>query len=45
LKDKVVIVVDDGLASDYTMFAAIKSIRKQNPKKLIVAVPTVIPMQ
>jgi len=40
LKDKDVIVVDDGLASGYTMFAAIKFIKKKYPQKVIVAVPT-----
>ena len=40
LKDKVVILVDDGLASGYTMIAAIKSVKKFNPQKIIVAVPT-----
>ena len=37
---KTVILVDDGLASGYTMLAAIKSIRKQRPMRIIVAVPT-----
>jgi predicted phosphoribosyltransferase len=40
LKDKTVIVVDDGLASGYTMFAAIKFIKKKNPQKVIIGVPT-----
>ncbi len=40
IKGKTVIVVDDGLASGYTMLAALKSIKKRKPKKLIVAVPT-----
>ncbi|MFB0561896.1 MAG: phosphoribosyltransferase [Candidatus Lokiarchaeia archaeon] len=39
LKDRVVILVDDGIATGVTMRAAIRSIRKQNPKKIIVAVP------
>ena len=39
LKDKIVIVVDDGLATGATMRAAIKAIKKQIPKKTIVAVP------
>jgi putative phosphoribosyl transferase len=38
--EKDVILVDDGIASGYTMLAAIKSIRKKNPNKIIVAVPT-----
>jgi putative phosphoribosyl transferase len=40
MKDKVVILIDDGLASGFTMIAAIKSIRKYDPRKIIVAVPT-----
>ena len=39
LKNKIVIIVDDGLATGYTMFAAIKYAKSKNPKKLIVAVP------
>jgi putative phosphoribosyl transferase len=40
LTDKIVIIVDDGLASGYTMFAAIKFIKRKNPRKIIVSVPT-----
>ena len=40
LKDKIVILVDDGLASGFTMLASIAFIKKQKPKKVIVAVPT-----
>jgi putative phosphoribosyl transferase len=40
LKDKVVILVDDGLASGFTMLAAVRSARKRAPQKIIVAVPT-----
>lgn len=40
LKAKTVIVVDDGLASGFTMLAAAKSIRRCNPRRTIVAVPT-----
>ncbi len=38
--NRIVILVDDGLASGYTMLAAIKSVRSYSPKKVIVAVPT-----
>ena len=34
------IVVDDGLASGYTMLAAVRFIKKERPKKIIVAIPT-----
>jgi putative phosphoribosyl transferase len=40
LKDKIAIVVDDGLASGYTMLAAIDFIKRKIPQKIIVAVPT-----
>lgn len=39
-KDRSVIVVDDGLASGYTMLAALKYIKKKMPSRLIAAVPT-----
>jgi predicted phosphoribosyltransferase len=39
LNHKIVLLVDDGIATGATMFAAIQWIRKQNPKELIVAVP------
>jgi putative phosphoribosyl transferase len=37
---KTVIVADDGLASGYTMLAAVRFIRKKAPEKIVVAVPT-----
>ncbi|MFP3868576.1 MAG: phosphoribosyltransferase [Desulfobacteraceae bacterium] len=40
LTEKSVIVVDDGLASGYTMLAASKFIQKRRPAKIVVAVPT-----
>jgi predicted phosphoribosyltransferase len=39
-KGKIVILVDDGLASGFTMLAAARSVKASKPKKLIVAVPT-----
>ena len=39
LKNKNVIIVDDGLATGYTMIAAIESVKKQHPKKVIAAAP------
>lgn len=39
LAGRVVILTDDGLATGYTMVAAIRSIRRQSPKRLVVAVP------
>jgi putative phosphoribosyl transferase len=40
LKDKIVLLVDDGLASGFTILAAAKALRKSAPKKIVVAVPT-----
>ncbi|MEM3381206.1 MAG: phosphoribosyltransferase family protein [Candidatus Bathyarchaeia archaeon] len=40
LTGREIIIVDDGLASGYTMLAAIISVKKQNPKHVTVAVPT-----
>jgi putative phosphoribosyl transferase len=39
LKDRVVIIVDDGLATGATMNAALKAVRAQSPQRLICAVP------
>lgn len=39
LKGKIVILVDDGLATGATMLAAVREIRNLNPEKVIVAVP------
>lgn len=40
INNKIIFLVDDGLASGFTMLAAIKMIKKYTPKKLYVAVPT-----
>jgi len=37
---KVVIIIDDGLASGITMKAAVESIRHRSPREIVVAVPT-----
>lgn len=39
VEGKTVILVDDGLASGYTMLAGIESVRKHKPARVIVAVP------
>jgi len=39
LKDKIVIIVDDGLATGSTMLAAVKSVKHEGAKKIVVAVP------
>jgi len=38
--NKHVFMIDDGLASGFTMLAAIKMVKKYNPKGLFVSVPT-----
>ena len=40
ISKKDAILVDDGIASGYTILTAIKSLRKYHPEKIIVAVPT-----
>ena len=40
LRGRYVIIVDDGLASGYTMIAAIRWVKKMVPQEVIVAVPT-----
>jgi len=39
LKNKIVIIVDDGAATGSTILASIEMIRHKNPAKIIVAVP------
>ena len=39
LKNKIVIIVDDGLATGSTMMAAVEYVRKNSPAEIIVAVP------
>jgi len=36
---KTVIITDDGLASGFTMMAAVESVRRRQPKEIVVAVP------
>ncbi len=36
---KTVIIIDDGLASGFTMMAAVESVRRRRPKEIIAAVP------
>jgi len=39
LTDRVVILTDDGLATGYTMIAAVQAVRKRSPREIVVAVP------
>jgi predicted phosphoribosyltransferase len=39
LKDQVVILIDDGLATGASMRAAVQAVRLQAPSRIVVAVP------
>lgn len=39
VSEKIAIIVDDGLASGYTMLAAVESIRRKRPTEIVAAVP------
>ncbi len=39
VKGKCVLLVDDGVATGYTMRAAVEALRQRGPKKIIIAVP------
>jgi putative phosphoribosyl transferase len=43
VKDRIVILIDDGLATGSTMRAAAASLRLQNPARIVVAVPVSSP--
>lgn len=43
LRDRVVILVDDGLATGSTMRAAVQAVRAQSPARVVVAVPVASP--
>lgn len=40
LRGKTAIIVDDGLASGFTMLAAVRAVRRMGPRAVVVAVPT-----
>ena len=40
LEKRIAVIVDDGLASGYTLKAAVRCVRKGKPSKIIAAVPT-----
>jgi len=40
LRGKIVMLIDDGLASGFTMLAAARSVRKKEPEMIVLAVPT-----
>ncbi len=39
LRNRIVIIVDDGLATGSSMRAAVRAVREQHPSKIVVAVP------
>lgn len=43
LKDKVVIVVDDGIATGNTLLATVELVYKQKPRSIVVAIPVAPP--
>jgi|SRR3990167_1845317 len=43
LSGKTIIIVDDGIATGFTMRLAVKVAKKENPEKIIVAVPVAPP--
>lgn len=43
LEGKVVIIVDDGIATGHTILSSIKMLRLKKPKKIVVAVPVAPP--
>jgi erythromycin esterase-like protein len=45
VRDKTVIVVDDGMATGASLRAALKALRREGPKKLIAAVPVAPPRE
>jgi putative phosphoribosyl transferase len=43
LRDRIVIIVDDGLATGSTMRVAVRSVRQHRPSRIVVAVPAAPP--
>ena len=39
VRDRTVIIVDDGIATGFTLLAAVKSVKQQGASKVIIAVP------
>lgn len=39
VKGKIAVVVDDGMATGHTVMAAVRAIKKGNPKRVVVAIP------
>jgi predicted phosphoribosyltransferase len=43
VRERTIILVDDGLATGATMHAAVQALREQNPAKIVVAIPVCAP--
>jgi len=43
LKDKILIIVDDGIATGNTILSTIKMLTEEKPKKIVVAIPVAPP--
>jgi len=43
LKDKIVIIVDDGMATGNTILSSLKMLRRRKPKKIVLAIPVAPP--
>jgi putative phosphoribosyl transferase len=43
VKGKVVVIVDDGIATGYTMKASVEMLKRQEPQKIVIAVPVASP--
>lgn len=43
LRNKLVIIIDDGIATGNTILSSIRMLRKRNPHKIVVAVPVASP--
>jgi predicted phosphoribosyltransferase len=39
VKGKIVIIIDDGVATGHTLLSTIEMIRKEDPRKIVIAVP------
>jgi putative phosphoribosyl transferase len=40
IKGKIILLIDDGIATGSTIRAAVQALRQQDPKKIVIAVPT-----
>jgi predicted phosphoribosyltransferase len=40
VKNKITFLIDDGLASGFSMLAAIKMVNKYSPRKIVITIPT-----